>query len=346
MQISDDYTDKDRRQNMLRIFCSLSLFLVTAVVWIMPSLSQAQTAAYPDRAITLVVPYPPGGGIDPAARMYAEEFEKALGQSIVIQNLGGASGQIGTTRAARSAPDGYTLLFGSVAPNVILPAAYGDQLPYDAQKGLAPIGLIAEADYVLLVSARLPVNTFQEFLDYAKSQEHPLAYASSGQLSGPHLAGTLLSDMSGIKMMHVPYRGNGPALTALMGGEVSFSFDSAGGVVSRGKSDKYKPLAVTGEQTFAADPGLPNLNSIFPGHNVSQWYGLMAPAGIPQEVVDRLTEAHKQVVNSEAMQRRFQEIGLTVITDSTPEKFEAYIDDEIARWQDILTSRKIEIPKL
>src|SRR5690606_307388 len=160
---------------------------------------------------------------------------------------------------------------------------------------------------------RLPVNNFQEFLDYAKAQEQPLAYASSGQLIGPHLSGTLLSEMSGIKMKHDTYRGNGPALAAGMGGEASFSLDSADGVVSRGKSDKYKPIAVTGEQQFAAEPGLPNLGTIFPGHNVSQWYGLMAPAGLPQDVVDRLYEAHKQVVNSEAMQRRFQDIGLTVI---------------------------------
>lgn len=330
---------------MFRFLYTISLFCAITVFFALPISSKAQPA-YPNRPITLIVPYPPGGGIDPAARVYAAALEKALGQTIVIQNQGGASGQIGTNRAAHSSPNGYTLLFGSVAPNVILPAAYGDQLPYNEQKDLTPIGLIAQADYVLLVSAKLHVNSFKEFLDYAKAQAKPIAYASSGQLSGPHLAGELLSHMSGIKMLHVPYRGNGPALTALMSGEVAFAFDSAGGVVSRGKSDKYKALAVTGGQPFPSDPKLPNLGTLYSGHDVSQWYGLMAPAGIPQDVMDRLKSAHEKAVHSTKLQHRMQEIGLNVITDSTPEKFQAYVDNEITRWRHILATEKIKIPKL
>ncbi|WP_158215350.1 Bug family tripartite tricarboxylate transporter substrate binding protein [Candidimonas nitroreducens] len=330
---------------MFRFLYSISLFCAIAAIFTLPISSTAQPA-YPSRPITLIVPYPPGGGIDPAARIYADALEKALGQTIVIQNQGGASGQIGTNHAAHSSPNGYTLLFGSVAPNVILPAAYGNQLPYNEQKDFAPIGLIAQADYVLLVSAKLHVNSLKGFLDYAKAQTKPIAYASSGQLSGPHLAGALLSNMSGIKMLHVPYRGNGPALTALMSGEVAFAFDSAGGVVSRGKSDKYHALAVTGDQPFPSDPSLPNLGKLYPGHNVSQWYGLMAPAGIPQNVLDRLKAAHEKAVHSAALQRRMQEIGLNVITDSTPQKFQAYVDNEITRWRHILATQKIGIPKL
>ncbi len=330
---------------MRKLVQSINLLLVAAAALLLPVPSEAQPA-YPSQPITLIVPYPPGGGIDPAARIYADELGKALGQSIVIQNIGGASGQIGTDRVAHSNPNGYTLLFGSVAPNVILPAAYGNQLPYDEQKDFTPIGLIAEADYVLLVSTTLPVNSFKEFLNYAKAQAKPVAYASSGQLSGPHLAGELLSNMSGVKMMHVPYRGNGPALTALMSGEVAFAFDSAGGVVSRGKSDKYKALAVTGDQALPSDPKLPNLGTLYPGHNVSQWYGLMAPAGIPRDVLERLKAAHEKAVHSTEMQNRFQKIGLTVITDSSPEKFQTYVEDEITRWHHILTTQKIAIPKI
>jgi len=330
---------------MFRFLHAIGVCCVAAATLIVPASSKAQPD-YPSRPITLIVPYPPGGGIDPAARIYAEEFEKNVGQGIVVQNVGGASGQIGTGRAAHSNPDGYTLLFASVAPNVILPAAYGDSLPYSEQKDFTPIGIIAEADYVLLVSNALPVNSFEDFLDYARAQAKPVAYASSGQLSGPHLAGELLSGMSGIKMLHVPYRGNGPALTALMSGEVDFSFDSAGGVVSRGKSDKYKALAVTGEQPFPFAPELPNLATRYPEHNVSQWYGLMAPAGVPREVIDQLKSAHEKTVKSADLQRRFQKIGLNVITDSSPEKFRAYVDGEIARWRGILAAKKIAIPTL
>jgi len=326
---------------LVHLICSF--FSIAA--FLMPVCAQAQ-ADYPSQPISLIVPYPPGGGIDPAARIYATELGKALGQSIVVQNIGGASGQIGTDRAAHAAPNGYTLLFGSIAPNVILPAAYGKQLPYDEKKDFKPIGLIAQADYVLLVSTKLPVNSFKEFLSYAKKESTPLAYASSGQLSGPHLAGELLSQMSGIKMMHVPYRGNGPALTALMSGEVGFSFDSAGGVASRGKSDKYKALAITGGQPFPSEPNLPDLGKLYPGHNVSQWYGLMAPAGVSKEVMDRLKTAHGKVVHSAEMQRKFQEIGLNVITNSSPDAFQKYVDEEIDRWSRIFTVEKIEIPKI
>jgi tripartite-type tricarboxylate transporter receptor subunit TctC len=322
----------------------LGMFIAALSVLALPLSAAAQ--AYPSLPITLIVPYPPGGGIDPAARVYADALAKALDGKIIIQNQGGASGMIGTARMARSNPDGYTLLFGSVAPNVILPAAYPSELSYDARKDFAPIGLIAEADYVLLASSKLPVRSFKDLIDYAKKQPTPIAYASSGQLSGPHLAGELLSKLAGVKMMHVPYRGNGPALTALMSGEVSFMFDSAGGVASRGTSDKYKVLAVTGEQPYPDDASVPNLATLYPGHNVSQWYGLLAQAGTPPDILKRLRTAHDQAVHSPELQRRFKEMGLIVITDSTPAKFQAYIDSEISRWQRILTTQNVAIPKL
>lgn len=321
----------------------LGMIIAALSVLALPLSAAAQP--YPSLPITLIVPYPPGGGIDPAARVYADAFAKALGGKIIIQNQGGASGMIGTARVARASPDGYTLLFASVAPNVILPAAYPKELTYDAHKDFAPIGLIAQADYVLLASSKLPVRTFKDLIDYAKKQSTPIAYASSGELSGPHLAGELLAKLSGVKMMHVPYRGNGPALTALMSGEVSFTFDSAGGVVSRGKSDRYIALAVSGGQPYA-DPSLPNLGKLYPGHDVSQWYGLMAPAGTPPDVLKRLQAAHDQAVHTPELQRRFQEIGLNVITDSSPDKFQSYVDSEISRWQGILTAQHVAIPKL
>ncbi len=214
---------------------------------------------------------------------------------------------------ARAKADGYTLLFGSVAPNVILPAAYGDKLPYDQKKDFAPIALVAEADYVLLVSTSLPITTLKELVSYGRQNPEKLTYASSGNLSGPHLAGQLLDKLANIRLVHVPYRGNGPALTALMGGEVSMTFDSAGGVVARGKSERYRVIAVTGNQTLAAYPEAPNLGKVYPGHNVSQWYGVFATAGTPPAVVARLRQAVNLSVNSEAVKKSFAEMGLSAV---------------------------------
>jgi tripartite-type tricarboxylate transporter receptor subunit TctC len=194
------------------------------------------------------VPYPLGGGIDPSARVIVESLSKTLGQ-IRVDNLAGATGRIGTRIAAHAAPDGYTLLCGSGAPNVILPAAYGDKIGYRQEKDFIPIALVAQTDYVLLVSSSLPVQDIKQLIDYAWRYPRQVTYASSGLLSGPHLAGELLGKLAGVELTHVPYRGNGAALIAVIGGEVSMAFDSAGGVVANGKSDAYKVLAVNRRTT-------------------------------------------------------------------------------------------------
>lgn len=304
----------------------------------------AAAQTYPDRSIRMVVPYPPGGGIDPSARVVASELTKHLGQPIVIDNVGGASGRIGTTQVARAKADGYTLLFASGAPNVTLPAAYGDKLAYDQKKDFLPIALIAEADYVLLVGKKLPINNLKELVDYAKANPDKLTYASSGLLSGPHLAGELLAKLAGIKLTHVPYRGNGPALTALMGGEVAMSFDSAGGVVARGPSEFYRVIAYTGDAPLTAFPNAPNLAKVYPGHNVGQWYGLMVPAGTPPAVVTRLRQAVSKTVNNDAVKKQFTEMGMAPVLDSTPATFTAYIETEIKRWQEVFKTSGIAIP--
>jgi tripartite-type tricarboxylate transporter receptor subunit TctC len=304
----------------------------------------AQAADYPDHAIHMVVPYPPGGGIDPSARVLSNELAKLLGQPIVIDNVGGASGRIGTTQVARAAPDGYTVLFASGAPNVTLPAAYGDKLQYDQKKDFQPIALVAEADYVLLVSKKLPITNLKELVDYAKANPEKLTYASSGLLSGPHLAGELLGKLAGIKLIHVPYRGNGPALAALMSGDVSMTFDSAGGVVARGPSEFYRVIAYSGDAPLTAFPDAVNLAKVYPGHNVGQWYGVMVPAGTPRAVVARLRAAVTKAVNNETVKKQFTDMGLVIVTDSTPASFTAYIDAEIRRWQEIFKTSGIPIP--
>lgn len=306
----------------------------------------AQAGDYPERAVRMVVPYPPGGGIDPSARVLANELGKQLGQPIVIDNVGGASGRIGTEQVARARGDGYTILFASGAPNVTLPAAYGKKLAYDQKKDFVPIALVAESDYVLLVSKKLPITNLNELVAYAKANPDKLTYASSGLLSGPHLAGELLATYAGVKMVHVPYRGNGPALQALMGGEVSMTFDSAGGVVARGPSEFYRVIAYSGDVPLPAFPEAVNLGKVYPGHNVNQWYGIMVPAGTPAPVVARLREAIAKSMGSDVVKQKFAGMGLAAITDSTPTSFNGYVDGEIRRWQEIFKTAAIPIPPM
>jgi tripartite-type tricarboxylate transporter receptor subunit TctC len=322
----------------------VAFFAVVALAGAWPGAAPAQSG-YPERPIRLIVPYPPGGGIDPSARILAESLSKTLGQALYVDNHAGASGRIGTGIAAHAAPDGYTLLYGSIAPNVILPAAYGDKIGYRQERDFIPIALVAQADYVLLVSSSLPVNSIQELVDYARRNPQRVTYASSGLLSGPHLAGELLGKLAGVELTHVPYRGNGPALTAVMSGEVSMAFDSAGGAVAGGKSDAYKVLAVTGGPPLAAYPSAPDLGSIYPGHDVSQWYGLFAIAGTAPDIVARLEAAVHDAANTDFVRQRFAQMGLRSILDSTSGSFRTYLDMEIARWRKIITE-EIPVPPI
>jgi tripartite-type tricarboxylate transporter receptor subunit TctC len=204
---------------------------------------------------------------------------------------------------------------------------------------------VAQADYVLLVSSSLPVNSVNELIHYARRNPQRVTYASSGLLSGPHLAGELLGKLAGVELMHVPYRGNGAALTAVISGEVSMAFDSAGGAVVNGKSDAYRVLAVTGGPPLAAYPSAPDLGSIYPGHDVSQWYGLFALTGTAPEIVDRLEAAVHDAVNADVVRQRFAQMGLRSILASRSASFRSYVDKEIARWRKIITE-EIPVPPI
>lgn len=322
-----------------RVVHALAVALVACV-----GATSVRAGSYPEKPIKLVVPYPPGGGIDPSARVLAEGLSKTLGVTVYVDNQGGASGRIGTSAVAHAKPDGYTLLYGSVAPNVILPAAYGDSVGYQEDKDFIPIALVAQADYVLLVSTLLPVSSVQDLVEYARQHPQEITYASSGLLSGSHLAGELLGKLSDVQLTHVPYRGNGPALSAVMSGEVSMTFDSAGGVVGRGKSDRYKVLAVTGGPPLDAFPDAPSLEKLYPGHDVSQWYGVFTTAGTPPDVVARLQTAVHDVVNSNLVKQKFADMGLRVILDSTPDSFRAYLNGEIKRWHHFIVTNNIPVP--
>ncbi len=326
-------------KNAVKSFLILPLFLIT-----LSCFSAEQD--YPNRSIRLVIPYPPGGGIDPAGRIIAIALSQELGQPVFVENISGASGQIGTATVARAKPDGYTFLFGSVAPNAILPAAYENQLLYDAKKSFIPIAKVAESNYVLLVNKTIPVSNLDELIKYAQLNPEKVSYSSSGMLSGPHLAGELLAKMAKVNLLHVPFKGNGPSFTAFLGGEVNMTFDSAGGVIGKKQDDKFRVIAITGSPELSALANLPNLSKIYPGHNVFQWYGLFAVQNTPEGVIKKLNMTMDRILKNPEMRKKISDMGLIPVMESNPMTFQAFVNSEIDRWKQIFSTYHFEIPSL
>lgn len=304
----------------------------------------ASTAAlgqtYPSKPIRLIAPYPPGGGVDATARIVATALSEALGHQVVVDNRGGASGQIGTEIAAQTAPDGYTLLLGSVAPNAIIPAAY-PKLPYDSVKDFAPVSLVAESDYILAVHPSLPVKTVPELIALAKARPGQIVYASTGNLGGPHLAGELFKQLAKVDMVHVAYKGGGPATTSILGGETSLIFGTGPTVVPHAKVGRLRLVATTGAKRSKVLPELPTVGATLPGHEVTQWYGILVPAKTPADIISRLhTEVVKAVGTPKVMQQleRLGAVGRT----TTPQEFGAHIKAEISKWSRVVKSANIK----
>ena len=325
--------------HVLKIICYLVLCLSSFYGF-------SDDKSYPTRSIKLVIPYPPGGGIDPAGRIIAYALSQQLGQQVFVENVSGASGQIGSAIVARSKPDGYTLLFGSVAPNAILPAAYGTQLSYDAKKSFIPIAKVAESNYVLLVNKTIPVNTLDEFIKYVKANPGKVSYSSSGVLSGPHLAGELLAKMANIDLLHVPFKGNGPSFSAFLGGDVNMTFDSAGGIIGKKQDDKFRILAITGSPELPALSNVSNLSKIYPDHNVFQWYGLFAVQNTPEEVVKKLSIAMDNIMKNPEMKKKINEMGLIPAGESNANTFQAFVNEEIDRWKQVFLNYRFDVPAL
>jgi tripartite-type tricarboxylate transporter receptor subunit TctC len=238
-----------------------SLTAVAAAALALMGATSAWSQAYPSKPIKLISPYPPGGGTDAAARIIAQALGDQMGQQIVVDTRGGASGLIGTELAAKSAPDGYTIVLGNVAPLAILPAAT-PKLPYDPLRDFSPISLVALSDYVLTVHPSLPVKTVKELLALAKANPDKLTYASSGNLGAPHLAGELMNLLGKVKTVHIPYKGNGPAAIAVMSGESTMMFGTGPSVVPHAHSGKLRMLATTGPKRSLEN--LPAMNELCP----------------------------------------------------------------------------------
>jgi len=305
-------------------------------------LALAQALAFPSKPVTLVVPFPPGGGTDTGARLLAEQLGRRWGQTVVVDNKGGAAGQIGADYVAKAKPDGYTLLLGNIGTQAINPLLY-PKLPYDADTAFAPISLLAELPLAMMIHPSLPARTAAEFIALAQSKPGSLTYSSSGAGGAPHLAAEMFKDQSGTFILHVPYRGGGPAIADLLAGHVQLSFMTVLEASGHIKAGKLRALAVTGDKRVPAFPEVPTLTeSALPGFNAISWIGLLAPAGTPPDLVQKIAADVRAVMADDAVKTRFSALG-GVPRTTTPQEFAKLIKDDRARYAQIIRSRKITV---
>jgi len=298
-------------------------------------------AQYPNRPIRLLVPNPPGGATDTIARVVAPALGDALGQPVVVENRPGSNGNLSSELAARAAPDGYTLLLGQDSQIVISPHLYAN-LPVDTLKGLAPVATLVTTQMVLTVNPALPVKDLRDFVDLAKGARPPLAYASIGNGSQHHLTMEMLKARAGIELVHVPYKGGGPATVALLAGEVPVMF-GGNSVTAHIKAGRLRGLAVAGKKRSAALPELPTLSEFYPGLEVTAWIGIFAPANVPAPVLARLHgEVNRLLVGAQLRDKVLAVGGLEPFV-TTPEEFTALIRAEYAKYGEVVKATGVKI---
>ena len=302
---------------------------------ILMPVTSAGADAYPAKPIRLVVPFAAAGTSDVISRIMGQRLAERWNVAVVVENRAGAGGNIGSEVVAQSAPDGYTMLLGTVATHGINASLY-KKLSFDPVRDFAPISLLASTPSVLMVNAALPVHSVQELIAYARANPGKLYFGSSGNGSSHHLAGELFNSMAGVKITHVPYRGTAAAQTDLMAGQIQVIFDTLPSAMPFIKSDKLRALAVTSTQRDPALPDLPTISEAgLPGYEVGSWYGLLFPAGVDPEIVKRANEEVVAVVRSPEVTQKFLELGATPVA-STPEAFADFIRKELEKWAPVI----------
>ncbi|MGE0314323.1 MAG: Bug family tripartite tricarboxylate transporter substrate binding protein [Lautropia sp.] len=298
-----------------------------------PSFAQA----WPDKPIHMVVTFAAGGGTDNVARVIAPKLSQALGQSVVVENRPGAGGLIGTAFVAKAPADGYTVLLAAAGPTTIAPNVFDkDKVTFDPMKDLLPIALVATAPFVVTVNPSVPARTLPELIAYAKANPDKLNFGSSGNGGSPHLAGELFKRMAGVQMQHVPYKGLAPAITDLMGGQIQVVFADVGLVTSQIKAGKLRALAVTGDQRYPALPDVPTVAEAgVPGYRAATWYGLIAPAGVPDAVRDRLSTEMRRIIAMPDVREQLAARGNDV-PDMTMQQFGALVGDDYTKWRKLV----------
>jgi tripartite-type tricarboxylate transporter receptor subunit TctC len=289
----------------------------------------AAAADYPDKPIRLIIPFPPGGSNDVVGRLVAHHLSDVLGQQVYVDNRGGAGGTIGSELASKSAPDGYTLLVVSLA-HAVNPWLY--KLPYDHAKAFVPVAIFGSGTNVLVVNPELPIHSVKELVAYAKAHPGELNYASAGVGSFQHLGGELFKLMAGVNIVHVPFRGGGPAMVDVLGGHTKIMFSSLIQTTPHIKTGQLRALGTGGAKRNPVLPDVPTIAEAgVPGYEANNWWGMLAPAGTPPAIVEKLNAAVSKALDAPELQKEFAAQGATVVK-MTPAEFGKYIDSETEKW--------------
>ncbi len=310
-------------------FASVRMLRVVLLGMLMAISAGAAAQDWPTKPVRLVTPYPPGGTTDILSRLFAQRMD--LGQQIIIEARPGAGGNVGTEQVARATPDGYTLVMGASGPMAINASLFR-KLPYDPAKDLTPIVLVASVPLVLVVHPSILVKDVQELITLLKANPDKYTYASAGNGTPQHLSGELFKSMTGTRMAHVPYKGSGPAVNDLVGGQVPIAFESMIAVLPQVQAGRLRALGVTSAKRSPTVPDIPSLaESGVPGYESIAWYGVAGPAGIPKPIVDRINREMRRVLNETEMKARLFAMGSASV-HGTPEQFGAFIRSEIQKW--------------
>lgn len=305
-------------------------------------LAGAAQAQFPERAVTLVVPFAAGGSTDVVARVIAQKMSENLGQQVVVQNVAGAGGSLGASNVARAEPDGYTILMGTVATHALNPLILKNK-PYDAETDFAPVSLLVLVPNVLVVNPELPAKSVEELLALLKAEPDKWSYASSGNGTPLHLSGELFKSMAGVKMEHIPYKGSGPALNDLLGNQVSIMFDNLPSSSAHITAGTLKALAVTTADRAPSFPDVPTMAEAgLPGYETYTWNALFAPKGTPQDVVARLNAAAVKAMGDATVADRMKEFSATIIA-STPEALADHVKAEISKWTPVVAEANVQM---
>jgi tripartite-type tricarboxylate transporter receptor subunit TctC len=312
----------------------LVAILILPLAALMPGSALAQADAYPNKPLRFILPFPPGGGTDILGRIISERLAANLGQPVVIENRGGAGGNVGAETAAKSAPDGYTIVL--VAPSLAISPSLYSRLNYDPVKDFAPVSLVATVPNVMITHPSVPAQTLREFIALAKSKPGSMNFGSGGNGTSNHLAGELFNIVAGVKLVHVPYKGVNLAMNDVLSGEVHLVVIGIPAAAPHIKAGKLRALALIAPQRSPALPEVPTVAEAgLPDFEVTTWYGVLAPAGTPRPIVTRLNAELVKIMHAPELKERLASLATDPAT-STPEEFAAYIKQEIAKWAEVV----------
>jgi tripartite-type tricarboxylate transporter receptor subunit TctC len=320
---------------IMRLFDKLFSAALLAVACVAPA-----QAAWPEKSITIIVPWAPGGSTDILARSISAQLTKSLGQPVIVENKPGASGNIGSNYVAKAQPDGYTLLMGSMSTHAMNPALFA-HMPFRGVEDFSPIAQVAFVTNTLVIHPSVPANNMKELIAYAKANPGKLAYASAGEGSTNHLSAAMLEKAAGIEMLHVPYKGGAPAVTDTVAGQTQLLFSAGTQTLPHVKAGKVKLLAVTERERSPLLPNIPTVGETVPGYELAVWYGAFGPAGMPRELVKRLNREINRILALPEIREKMAAIGVDV-TQSTPEGFASVMRKDADRYGKLIRELKIK----